>query len=564
MSEAARKAALGSLERIARSARPEAWIAIGSLDEVVRAADAVEDSLPLSGLTLAVKDNIDVLGLPTTAAHPGLETRPERSARAVELLVEAGAVVVGKTNLDQLATGLVGTRSPYGACRNAHDPTRIAGGSSSGSAVAVALGEVDLALGTDTAGSGRVPNALNGVVGLKPTRGLVSNRGVWPACAPYDSVTTVTRSVGEGVAALAILAGHDPEDPWSRPAPASTPVLGATLRIGVPRAVDLVSLDAHAENAWRATLHRLDAIGEVVEIDLSPYLEAGELLYGGAFIAERWRSFGPELAAASEGADPIVAGIVGAAQSVTADEYLRDRDTLQVLRQRFQPTLDEIDVFAVPTVGIAPSHADVAADPIGVNSRLGRFTNGCNLLDLCAAAVPWGRRGDGIPFGVTFLGPAFADPVAALAGARLLGEPDPPIPPWARWQSLVVFGAHMRGEPLERELLAQGGKYVRDVVTAARYRLFALETSPSKPAIVRTPEGGAAIEGELWVMPAAGFGSFVAAIPAPLGVGKVELSDGEMYPGFLGEAAAVHDAPDISHHGGWRSYRASFTRQSHT
>ncbi len=564
MSEAARKAALGSLERIARSARPEAWITVGSADDVMRAADAVEDSLPLAGLTLAVKDNIDVLGLPTTAAHPGLETRPERSARAVELLVEAGAVVVGKTNLDQLATGLVGTRSPYGACRNVHDPTRIAGGSSSGSAVAVALGEVDLALGTDTAGSGRVPSALNGVVGLKPTRGLVSNRGVRPACAPYDSVTTVTRSVGEGVAALAIIAGHDPEDPWSRPPPASTPVVGATLRIGVPRKGDLVGLDSHAENAWRRTMRRLEAIGEVVEIDLSPYLEAGELLYGGAFVAERWRSFGPELEAANEGADPIVAGIVGAARAVTAEEYLRDRDTLQVLRQHFQPTLDEIDVFAVPTVGIAPSHAEVAGDPIGVNSRLGRFTNGCNLLDLCAAAVPWGRRDDGIPFGVTFLGPAFADPVVALAGARLIGESDPPMPPWARWQTLVVFGAHMRGEPLDHELRALGGKYVRDVVTAGRYRLFTLGTSPAKPALVRVQDGGAAIKGELWVLPAAGLGTFVGAIPAPLGVGKVELSDGEVHSGFLGEAAALRDAFDISHHGGWRSYLASFTRPSHT
>lgn len=563
MSEAARKAALDALDRITTSARPEAWIEVASTDDVLRAACVVDDAQPLAGRTLGVKDNIDVLGLMTTAAHPGLADRPERSARAVELLVEAGVIVVGKTNLDQLATGLVGTRSPYGACRNVHDPSRIAGGSSAGSAMAVALGEVDLALGTDTAGSGRVPNALNGVVGLKPTRGLVSNRGVRPACAPFDCVTTVSRTVGEGAAALAIIAQPDPEDPWSRRPPAGAPVLGAALRVGIPRARDLVGLDGLAVAAWRSALERIGALGDVFEIDLSPYLEAGELLYGGGFVAERWRSFGAELAAAGEGTDPVVASILDAAAAVTAEEYLRARDALQVLRQRFQPTLDTVDVLAVPTVGVAPSHEEVAADPIGVNSRLGRFTNGCNLLDLCAATVPCGARDDGIPFGVTFLGRAFADPIVAIAGARLLGEHDPPPPPWAAWRTLVVLGAHLRGEPLERELLALGGRYVRDVVTAPAYRLYALQTSPPKPALVRTNDGGVSVDGELWVLPTSGFGAFVADVPAPLGIGKVELADGEAHSGFLGEAAAVDAALDISTYGGWRRYLAAFTGQSH-
>jgi allophanate hydrolase len=535
------------------SARPEAWIM--KLDGV-----ELTGSGPLGGRTLAVKDNIDVAGLPTTAAHPGLRSVATRSATVVERLVAAGAAVVGKTNMDQLATGLVGTRSPYGACRNALDPTRIAGGSSSGSALAVALGEADLALATDTAGSGRVPAALNGIVGLKPTRGLLSNAGVVPASPSLDCVAIMSRTVGLASRALDIAAGPDPDDPWSRTPPRSTPVIGrGPVLIGVPRNRDLVGLDEHASKAWLSAIDALAAIGELVEVDLSPYLQAGELLYGGALVAERAAAFGAVLASHADGADPTVTAIIDAAAGVPAHRYAADLQQLQQLRATFRPVWHDVDMIAMPTVGEAPTLAEVAADPIGVNVRLGRFTNGCNLLDLCAAAIPCGTRDDGIPFGVTLLGPPFADPVVATAGARLLGEPDPAPPAWAGWLSVVVVGAHLRGQPLSGQLLALGGRFVSDVRTEAAYRLHALDTVPAKPGLVRVggATAGASIDAELWTLPTDGFGALVASVPSPLSIGTIALDDGTEHPGFLCESYAAASAPDITAYGGWRAYLAS-------
>jgi allophanate hydrolase len=554
--------AQAALDAVARSARPEAWISVRPARAVeadaLEVADRLEhgDDLPLAGVTVAVKDNIDVAGTTTTAAHPAFDRRPGTSATAVHHLVEAGAVVIGKTNLDQFATGLVGTRSPYGAVRNAIDPTRVSGGSSSGSAIAVALGEVDVALGTDTAGSGRVPAALNGIVGLKPTRGLVSATGVVPACRSLDCVSVLARSVRDAAAVLGTIAGPDPLDPWSRIPPSGTPPVPAQLRIGVPRADQLAGLDADARAAWADAANAFSALGPVTTVDLTPYLDAGELLYGSALIAERWDAVGEFLEAHPDGADPTVAGLIGAARTLPAHQLAGDQDRIRRAAHALRVTWEQVDVIAVPTVGEAPMLDAVATDPVGVNARLGRFTNGANILDLCAAAVPCGTRADGIPFGVTFLAPAFADALVAVAGARLLGEDDPPAPPWAATTTVVVVGAHLTGQPLNHQLVDRGARLVAPVRTAPIYRLYALPTQPPKPGLVRVGAGGAAIDAELWELPLDGFGSFVGGVPAPLTIGTVVLEDCTAHPGFLCESWAVAGCPDITATGGWARHLA--------
>jgi allophanate hydrolase len=525
------------------------WIA--RVDERDIAADAVR---------LAVKDNIDVVGLPTTAGHPGFAYTPSRSATVVELLVAAGMTVAGKTNLDQFATGLVGTRSPFGACSNPHVPDRVAGGSSSGSAVAVATGEADIALGTDTAGSGRVPAALCGVVGLKPTRGLISVAGVVPASPSLDCVSVFASTVNAAVGALALAVGptRDERDPRNRRPPRGTPVItNDALRIGIPRRADLSALDPDASRAWDRALVAIEKLGTAVEIDLAPYFSAGALVYD-SFVAERYAAVGGFLARHPDGADPTVAAILANAGTLNGADIARRLDALPALRQEVSGWWSDLDTVAVPTVGEAPTLAAVAADPIGVNTRLGRYTTGANPLDLCAAAVPCGTRDDGVPFGVTFLGPAFADPVVAAAAARLAGEPDPAPPSWAGWATLVVVGAHLRGQPLNRQLVDLGGRFVRAVTTVGEYRLYALPTTPPKPGLVRVaPRDGAPIAGELWTLPVDGFGAFVAAIPPPLGVGTISLDDGTAHQGFLCETWATASAPDITVHRSWPAYLAS-------
>jgi allophanate hydrolase len=504
-----------------------------------------------NGPRLAVKDNVDVAGLPTTCAHPAYAYTPSTSSPAVQRLVDAGCVVVGKTNLDQFATGLVGTRSPYGVVRNPHVPDRIAGGSSSGSAVVVATGEADLALGTDTAGSGRVPAALCGVVGLKPTVDLVSTEGVVPACESLDCVSVFAPTVGAAASALATMAGGP------RAIPIGTPVVpSGSLRIGVPWPQDLVHLDAHAAIAWERARKDLERLGSLAEIDLGPYLEAGQLVYGAAFLPERFAAVGAFLAAHPEGADPTVSEIVARGGAIDAASSTLDRARLHELQRVVARWWDELDVVAVPTVGEAPTLLEVDADPIGVNLRLGTFTAGANPLDLCAAAVPCGWRDDGVPFGVTFLGPAFADPVVAVAGARLVGEPDPPPPAWVGWTDLFVVGAHLEGQPLNHQLVQRGAHLVRSVATAPVYRLVALPTEPPKPGMLRVADRGEAIVGEVWRLPTDAFGSFVAAIPSPLGIGTVDLADGTDVAGFLCESYAVAGTADITAFGGWVAYLA--------
>jgi allophanate hydrolase len=513
----------------------------------------------LAGWRLAVKDNIDVAGLPTTVAHPQHQNVPVASATVVDRLVVAGAVVTGKTNLDQFATGLVGTRSPYGACANPAVPSRIAGGSSSGSALAVATGAADIALGTDTAGSGRVPAALCGVVGLKPTRGLLPVTGVVPACRSLDCVSVFAPTVSAATAAVNIAAGPDGIDPLARRPPIGTAVVTEEpLRVGMPRAADLAGLDAAAEREWAYVLTALDRIGALVEVDITAYIDAGALVYGG-YLAERWLAVGPFLASHPDGADPTVAAVIAGGADMPALRLAEDLERQAQLSAAASTWWDDVDVVCVPTVGEAPTLTEVAADPFSVNVRLGRYTAGCNPLDLCGAAVPYGTRTDGVPFGVTFLGPAFADHVVAVAGARLLGEPDPAPPAWAGWTTIVVVGAHLTGQPLSWQLTDRGGRLARRVLTSPEYRLVALATDPPKPGLVRLGPGasGASIEGELWALPIDGFGDFVRKIPAPLVIGTVVLDDGSSHPGFLCEPWATAGAPDITSYGGWKRYLAA-------
>ncbi len=560
-----------ALDAAGRAGSLGAWIVPPDPDSVLRGAAAALEQHgttgPLAATVLAVKDNIDVAGMATTAAHPAWARVPTRSAPAVQHLLDAGAVVAGKTNLDQFATGLVGTRSPFGACRNPFVEDRIAGGSSSGSAIAVATGAADVALATDTAGSGRVPAALCGLVGLKPTRGLVSTVGVVPAIPGLDCVSVLARTMGLAAAAVDAATRPDGDDPWSRTPPPSTSVVGARLRVGIPRRGDAVAgMDPPAVAAWSAAVDRLHALGDVIEVDMVAYLDAGTLLYGGAFVAARWPSFGQFLVDHPDGADPTVGMIVSAARDLRAHALATDVGRLRTLASRWAAVWQEVDVVAVPTVAGAPTINEVSADPIGVNALMGRWTTATNLLDLCAAAVPCGWRDDGVPFGVSFLAPAFADPVAAAAGARLLGEPDPPPPSWTGWSTIVVVGAHLTGQPLNHELTARGARLVRAVTIAPDYRLYALPTDPPKPGLVRVAPGarpgstGTAIAAELWVMPLAGFGDLVRRVPPPLVIGSVELSDRTRHPGFLCEPIAIASAPDISGYGGWLAYQATTTR----
>ncbi|MEW1912190.1 allophanate hydrolase [Kitasatospora sp. NPDC085895] len=532
--------------RIAAADRPEVWIDLRPQAEaeaeaaLVDARVAAGEHLPLAGTVCAVKGNIDVAGLPTTAGCPGYAHLPERDAPAVARLRAAGTVVLGTTNLDQFATGLVGTRSPYGAVRNALAPERIAGGSSSGSAVAVALGIADLALGTDTAGSGRVPAALNGIVGLKPAPGRVPTEGVVPACASVDCVSVFARTVDEAEAVLRLLADPvPPAPPARRPGP---------WRIAVPAAARLGTLADGWAEAFTAAADRFAAAGaDLRDLDLTPFDRVAAMLYEGAFVAERYTAVGGFVDALAEkggdGLDPVVAGIIGAARDLPAHRLYADLAELDRLRALALAELGDADAVLLPTTTWHPTFAEVAADPVGGNARLGRFTNSANLLGLCAVAVPAGTV-RGLPFGVMLVGRA--DTEARLCAlARLLTEP--PV-------RLAVFGAHLTGQPLNGQLTALGGRFCGEVATAPVYRLYALDTVPPKPGLVRVEADGAAVAGELWELPAAGLGTLLAALPHPMALGPVLLADGTRTPGFLCEPTALTGAEDITRTGSWRSY----------
>jgi allophanate hydrolase len=536
--------------RIETVDRPEIWIDLRPQAEVEKEAQAIDarlaagEHLPLAGKLLAAKGNIDVAGLKTTAGCPAYAYTPEGDAPAVARLRTAGALVLGTTNLDQFATGLVGTRSPHGAVRGALDPARISGGSSSGSAVAVALGIVDLALGTDTAGSGRVPAAFNGIVGLKPTRGLVPATGVVPACASLDCVTVFARTLPEAEQALAYLAS-----PSGRELPALPQRAPGPWRVAVPPTAQLGELDEGWAQAYEAAVEQLVAAGaEVRTLDLTPFTEAAAMLYEGAFVAERYTAVGSFvdklISEGGAGLDPTVAGIITRARDIPAHQLFADQDRLAALRTRALAELGDADALLLPTAPGHPTLAEVAADPLGANARLGRFTNSTNLFDLAAVAVPAGLTPAALPFGVMLIGPAFTDERLARIAALLQPE-----------LRIAVVGAHLSGQPLNPQLLSLGAEWERTTTTAPAYRLHALSTTPPKPGLVHVGEsGGAGIEAEVWRLPAAGLGRLLADLPRPMALGRVELADGTHVPGFLCEPAALEGAEDITEYGGWRGY----------
>lgn len=533
------------------------WITLLDPTEVADAAARVDPAAPLAGTAVAVKDNLDLAGHPTTAGCPALADRPATSsATAVARLVDVGAVVLGKTNLDQFATGLVGTRSPYGACHSMASAAHVSGGSSSGSAVAVASGLVPLALGTDTAGSGRVPAAFNGIVGVKPTRGLVSTAGLLPACASLDCVTTFTRTVAEARPALAALTWPDPDDPWSRPMPARPPA-GIAARMRVVAVPDRpLGLDPTHEIAWQAAVSRLRTVAaHVVEVDVSAFLDTARLLYEGPWLAARWAAFGQLLEPDGPHLDPTVRDIVRRGREVPGADVFAGLDRLAALRRRTEPVWSDVDALLLPVTPGHPTLAEVAADPVGVNARLGRFTNFVNLLDLCAVAVPAGTRADGLPFGVQLIAPAFADAALLDLAAAWCGEQVPPVADPAGTTLLAVAGAHLSGLPLNPQLLGLGGQLAYRARTAPGYRLYRL-TGPGlpRPGLVRTGDGPASgIAVEVWQLPHQAVGALLDTVPAPLGLGSVELDDGSRVTGFLAEEHGVRDAVDVTAAGGWRA-----------
>jgi allophanate hydrolase len=548
--------------RIAEVDRPEVWITLRQEGYVAADAAAVEErlaageSLPLAGTLVAVKDNIDVAGLPTTAACPEFAYTAEVTAAAIERLVAAGAILLGKTNLDQFATGLVGTRSPYGAVRNAHYPELISGGSSSGSAVAVALGIADIGIGTDTAGSGRVPAALHGIVGIKATLGVIPAHGVVPACADYDAVTVLAADLDRAVAAAAVMAGPEPRDPRSRSWPTDVHLAAPqALRLAVPRAEDLAALSEPYRDAFTRTVAAVTNSGiATTEIDISGLLDAARLLYDGAIVAERYAAVGAFLDTAPAGADPTVTAIIEAAHATTGPGFADDLDALARARSAATTLLAEFHGLLLPTTTEHPSIVAVQADPLVINRRMGTYTNFCNLLDMTAVAVPGLPTADAAPFGVMVVAPAFADQVAVDIAARIVGVDTPPALV-DRGTELAVFGAHLRGQPLHWQLEEIGARFAGEIRTTDAYRLTALDTTPTKPGLVRHGDGlGAPILGELFRVSEAGLGRFLAALPAPMALTSIELADGRSVIGFACTYDSAQAATDITSFGGWKAY----------
>ncbi len=546
--------------------QPQVWISRVSPDALLEAARAVDarvaagEHLPLAGVPFAVKDNIDVAGLETTAACPAFAYRPARSATAVERLLAAGALCVGKTNLDQFATGLVGTRSPYGIPRNAYNLAYVSGGSSSGSAVATAAGLVAFALGTDTAGSGRVPAAFNHLIGYKPTKGRWSTSGLVPACRTIDCITVFTDDTADARLIDGVIAGFDAEDPYSK-ALADRAV--APRRIGVPRRDHRMFFgDAQSEYLYETALTTLSGLGEVVEIDITALREAAQLLYGGPWVAERAAAMADLLARDPDAIDPVVREVVAPGADIDAVTLFRGIYRLAELKRGADRMWADVDLLAFPTTGATYRVAELAAAPIALNSNLGAYTNFVNLLDMAAVAVPAGVRENATGFGITLIGPADSDRAlldvadSYLAAADL--PPPPPLDKEGRMDTvkLAVVGAHLKDMPLHWQLTSRDATFVGAFETAPAYRLYAIANSvPPKPALVHD-ETGAAIKVEVYELGMAEFGSFTAEVPAPLAIGTVTLADGSSVKGFVAEPRALAGAEDITALGGWRAYIA--------
>ena len=542
--------------------------ALGPFDPVAK---------PLWGIPFAVKDNIDVTGMPTTAACPDFAYMPTKDATVVALLKAAGALVIGKTNLDQFATGLVGVRTPYAIPKNAIDGSFVPGGSSSGSAVSTARGIVSFALGTDTAGSGRIPAGLNNIVGLKPTLGAISTTGVVPACRTLDCVSIFALTVEDAYAVLSVVAQPDTTDPYSKTV--ATKPLGPRppiLTVGIPKSADRKFFgDEEMKTGFDAALEKLKLLGcRLVEIPFGDFYAVANLLYEGAWVAERYAAIAQFMESHESSLHPVTRTIIGSARKLSAADAFKGFYNLQALKVKLTPVIASVDLMCVPT---APKHFkvdEVLADPIASNSALGTYTNFVNLLDLCGIAVPCGTRADGLPMNVTLLAPAGRDNLAAqlannlhALGGNLLGATgwsQPPLQPATQAENkgeveLAVVGAHLSGMPLNGQLQTLGARFCRAVHTVPNYHLYALagQTIP-KPGLLRsTDDTGSSIEVEVWGLSPDAFGRFVAAIPPPLGIGTLALADGTNPKGFLVEPSGLRDALDISRFGGWRAYTRS-------
>ncbi|WP_398478187.1 allophanate hydrolase [Tardiphaga sp.] len=570
--------------RIAAVDDPGIFIALVSEDAARAAAEALPPfdpaAYPLWGIPFAVKDNIDVGGIPTTAACPEFAYTPPETAFAVQKLLDAGAILIGKTNLDQFATGLVGVRSPYPIPRNAIDPRYVPGGSSSGSAVAVGHGLVTFALGTDTAGSGRVPAALNNIVGLKPSLGSVSARGMLPACRTLDTISVFAGTVADADRAYRVMAGYDAEDAYSRALPvAGQPgALPPGLRVGVPDGGSRrFGGDALSESAFDAALGDVASLlpgRPLASIDMTPMFDVATLLYTGPWVAERYQALRSFIEATPQHLHPTTLKIIGVAKTMSAADAFAGIYKLAELRRAADAIWSQTDVLIVPTYPRPRLASDLAADPIGPNSELGTYTNFVNLLDLCALAVPGRSRSDGFPSGITLIAPRGKDGLLAALGARLhplgqskLGATASPVPSSEQGTptaiageiELAVVGAHLSGMPLNHELTSRNARFLRACDTRPDYQLHALAGGPpARPGLLRVAEGtGSPIATEVWAMSAEALGDFMRGIPAPLGIGTTRLSDGSSPKGFIVEAEGLSGAKDVSSFGGWRNYIAS-------
>lgn len=569
--------ALHSL-RLQLDSNDSAWIYILSAEELDAQINALSSTdLPLYGIPFAVKDNIDVAGIPTTAACPAFTYIPSEDATTIALLKKAGAIVVGKTNLDQFATGLVGTRSPYGAVPNSFKPDYVSGGSSSGSGVTVARGLVPFSLGTDTAGSGRIPAGFNNIVGLKPTKGRFSTTGVVPACRSLDCVSIFSLTVSDAETVAKVLTAFDSADGFSRTAPHASTYFSSKPRFGIPLNPDWFG-DKEAELAWKKSLSNAEALGaEIVPIDFTPMFTLAQLLYGGPWVAERHAAIATFMQEHADEMNSVVRSIIEKAENFSAtDAFLSDYRRADLARE-IQSLMSGVDALLVPTSPRHPSIAEVEAEPILVNSQLGTYTNFVNLADCSALALPAVMRNDGLPFGITLIAPAWQDAALIKFGkiwqinadlnlgvtnrkaCSVVSKNTPP----EGYVRLAVVGAHLTGMPLNIQLQERKAVFVESTLTSSSYRLFALpNTTPPKPGLIRGKAGetGAEIIVELWDVPLEKFGSFVALIPAPLGIGTLTLEDGREVKGFICEGAAVEGATDITHLGGWRAYIKSLQK----
>ncbi|MFV8819782.1 allophanate hydrolase [Haliea sp. E17] len=571
------------LAQAAATARHNAWIYLLSEAEFEPYLQALEstpmDDLPLWGVPFAIKDNIDLAGIPTTAGCPEFSFIPERSAAVVEQLIAAGAIPLGKTNLDQFATGLNGTRSPHGPGRNAFDPDYISGGSSSGSALAVALGLATFSLGTDTAGSGRVPACFNNLVGLKPTKGLLSASGMLPACRSLDCISIFTLNADDANAVLAVAEGEDAADGYSRPNTFANRarhygLRSGPLRVGVVPEHQLRFFgDGAYQQAWQQTLERLSADGfELVEIDYAPFDEAALLLYEGPWVSERYLAIESLMQESPEVVNPVVRQIIAQGEAPKATALFRAQYRLEELRGQCMAQMEGLDCLLTPTAGRLFTVEELHAEPVFYNSQLGYYTNFMNLLDMTAVAVPSAFTAAGMPFGISLVGKAFSDrallsianriqqsiPLPAGRGQSVHHSPATPVATDGSRIDVVVCGAHLHGQPLNWQLRERGATFKEATQTAPVYRLYALAGGPPlRPGLVLDESAGAAIAVEVWSVPAAEFGSFVAGIPAPLGIGRTRLADGSEASGFICEPYGIEGATEITAFGGWKNWLAS-------